>query len=789
MLTPLVMLLVAQVEVKVLPVRGGLTAAIEPRAANERFIWLQVPFGGVTPGGGAAFYRLDRRDGGVVPIAAGSTRDRDERFDLPQLPRTWGEDQLIRTTGLVDSLGFHPFPANLEARAATSSRALLAAIDGGALELLELESGARRALDGFIVGRAFAQRDGRFIVHGRTAASAVGTLVVSPDAGLRFLANVTPSGQLSRGVLLTAFNEVVTEAGDRLGDFAIDPAGLPLTVVAAGELLHVTDGSGVTRVLDTRAADVRFDRSRLGRDFVVFERANGPGLIVESLTGRGRFLNTTAPQGLRSSRGGRVRYDDLPLEVFADGGVGPWVDEPCVWRALSDGEYCVGDGGLVTRAQVGDRSTTLAPNLAVPESLPAWDVVSRGVEQPALLFGPGALLHRTDGIDTFSIGPAETILFEAGGRLVVATDGITLIDPATRERTPFGFPVSVRPFPARRSWLAVLPGCRLHELTLDGASREVASVCPTAVIDTPGGAVFITTTQVLWRNPRRATFEPLVFPDETGFAGTVALNSVRGDTGWFTTSGLSTIQVDVPTGNVLRTVVSRTVEVTPLGLLYDSRSGLTWEALDGGTFPVIDESGVPPGAKTKVGAGAVWLVGAQVQVTTGGPPAVLEFVGGRLWANAEPIATSLVQVRDGGFDVLDADGSQRTFELFAFDPATVRRFGERLWFTGWDEAHGFEPWFFDGTTPRLAADVLPGPASSFPQLVGAFDRGVVVQATRADGLNGAVALLLDPPAERLSPLPGAPPAGCGCRAVDATSLLGLALFARFRRRYSVQRSR
>jgi hypothetical protein len=58
---------------------------------------------------------------------------------------------------------------------------------------------------------------------------------------------------------------------------------------------------------------------------------------------------------------------------------------------------------------------------------------------------------------------------------------------------------------------------------------------------------------------------------------------------------------------------------------------------------------------------------------------------------------------------------------------------------------------------------------------------------RDDGRNGGVALLLDPPLERLPPLPLSPGSGCGCGAAEAAWLPALALLLGRRRAKSLPR--
>ncbi|HUR80499.1 MAG TPA: ELWxxDGT repeat protein [Thermoanaerobaculia bacterium] len=55
-------------------------------------------------------------------------------------------------------------------------------------------------------------------------------------------------------------------------------------------------------------------------------------------------------------------------------------------------------------------------------------------------------------------------------------------------------------------------------------------------------------------------------------------------------------------------------------------------------------------------------------------------------------------------------GSRGTYEVVDPDLAAV---GDRLFFTGWDEAHGFEPWTTDGTNAgtMLFADLTPDPTA------------------------------------------------------------------------------
>jgi ELWxxDGT repeat protein len=71
--------------------------------------------------------------------------------------------------------------------------------------------------------------------------------------------------------------------------------------------------------------------------------------------------------------------------------------------------------------------------------------------------------------------------------------------------------------------------------------------------------------------------------------------------------------------------------------------------------------------------------------------------------------------------------------------------GSRLFFTGWDAAHGSEPWTTDGVSAQLVADLNPGPADSirtFGPLWG-LDRPNFVELGGAllfvadDGQNGA----------------------------------------------------
>jgi ELWxxDGT repeat protein len=305
------------------------------------------------------------------------------------------------------------------------------------------------------------------------------------------------------------------------------------------------------------------------------------------------------------------------------------------------------------------------------------------------------------------------------------------------------------------------------------------------VVDTPGGVLLLTNDEFSFWNARQGRFQPVALPEPTPTAQAPTVRAVVGDTVWVTTPSNSTVAIDAPSGLVLRTLPTTDTLVTPFGTLLDSQTEPVWESLDGSTSRFDGEPSVARRPTVKQGSGAVWLVGLQVQVTTGGPRVLLEFVSGLDWADAEAIGTTLVSVRDGGLEVLDADGGRRSYEVPVLD--VPRRFGDRLWFTGWDEAHGAEPWFFDGTQPRLAADVLPGPRSSFPQLVGSFDRGVVLQAMRDDGRNGGVALLLDPPLERLPPLPLSPGSGCGCGAAEAAWLPALALLLGRRRAKSLPR--
>lgn len=63
--------------------------------------------------------------------------------------------------------------------------------------------------------------------------------------------------------------------------------------------------------------------------------------------------------------------------------------------------------------------------------------------------------------------------------------------------------------------------------------------------------------------------------------------------------------------------------------------------------------------------------------------------------------------------------------------------GEALFFTAWDEAHGWELWRSDGTGPgtTLVKDIRPGPASSDPEQLTAVGGGLYFVAD--DGVSGA----------------------------------------------------
>lgn len=788
MIAAVVVLLLNQVEVRPLAIHGGRASRVELRAANDRFVWFQVPFEGGVAGGGGSLYRLDRLDGGLHPMASASFLDFSDVNEPGQLPRTWADEDLIRSSGIVDRFGFHPFPDNLRTLATTPSRALLARADGGGLQLLRAEDGTRSALNASARGPAYPLSDGRLVAEVNPSDGGTGVLIVSPDGGTRFFAYLTISARLRKGPVFAAFDGLFTEDGTRLGDFAVDPGNSPVMVTATNQALRVTDGSGPGVLLTTNLDEIRFSGAAMGLGFVAFPRNRQPGLIVESLSGGGRVVNANAPEGSLVVSGGRVRYEFSELEVFADGGLGPWKDDVCGWRSLELGagdETCFVDGGLLRRASSDGPVTTLAEGLEFPGGLPQWNFATQKARQRTLLFGTGAFTHWTDGERAYVLGTGETILFEAQNKLVLETDGVTLLDPVTEARTSFGLPLTARPVRAERALLVSLPSCRLLQLSLDGSSTEVAQICPDSLVETPGGALLLTPEQHWWWNARRGTFDrvQMPLPDPNGLRdlpGPQVHRATFGETAWVTTSMNSTIAIDVPSGRIVRSLPSANTVVTGFGAIVDTPVALIWDTLQGPSFPFSSGSSfaLSP-ARLKAGAGAAWVLGSEVQATTGGQPTTLPFKQGTRWAGAHPVAASLVLATETGLEVLDVDGGQRTVPL-RMEPESARFAGDRLWFVAHDDAHGFEPWFFDGVTARLAADLLPGPASSFPRYVGALDRGVVVQAARADGLIGAVALLLDPPAPELPPLP--PPSGCGCKTTAGLeALIALGWVVRRRR--------
>src|SRR5688572_25414400 len=61
-------------------------------------------------------------------------------------------------------------------------------------------------------------------------------------------------------------------------------------------------------------------------------------------------------------------------------------------------------------------------------------------------------------------------------------------------------------------------------------------------------------------------------------------------------------------------------------------------------------------------------------------------------------------------------------------PENLLVWNNHLWFSATNEVHGYELWKFDGQTAALAADILPGPLSSYPLFLAGFGREVCLSA-------------------------------------------------------------
>jgi ELWxxDGT repeat protein len=770
-----------QLNVQLLPIRGDRTTDLQLVAANDQFVWFRVATE-VTPlGGGAGLFRFDRDGGAVRTVAALSELTPSTTADSFPAPQPWGPDGFLVAEGALSR-------ADARRRwgrtvtAANETMALLVEQDRG----WWWEPGREPTGLPFAPGDAVALPDGRLAVDARLRDGGSGVFVASSDGGSTFLRDRHLVGRIDATLVLRSNEEVFTEYGLRLGDWAPFQGRQRGQRRVIGQTrdggLWLFDGTSMTsRRLLTAAAGVVVLETVVGEQLVAFVTRDG-GFMVERLSDGARFATPGAPAERPRFEWGRVVFRSVGLEVLDDGGLSP-LRQPgeCEWKRLRESnpeEFCIMNGQLRWRPSRGAPEMLLPGDLTQAAPVAGWLAERRFNLDRGLLFSNGSSSHWTDGTSSYSLATGERLLQEVGDRLLVARDGFTLIDPSTNAQEALGLPVAVRPLRASRSLFFQFPGCRVRWYSPRRELIELSSDrCVDEVAETPRGTLLLGPSGHAWVDWWRPAVQPVrveAMPRPEGMQRALAF---LGDTVWTTWSSGTIVPIDAASGRTSTPINVGSSSVNRAGVLGFSM-GWRWFSFDGGGWPFgVDRSG----PFVALGTDVAWLISdSAVHVTTGGEPIVVPAVDAGAWRLARAVGHSLVSPTERSLEVLETDGTVRRVEVDVFDPTFAVQSDDQLWFAGFDETHGVELWAFDGTGARLVADLVPGPNSSYPRFIGRVPQGVIVQAGRADGTIGAVAVLFnspDPPSTETRAF-----AGGGCEATPMLELVGILALLRQRRR-------
>jgi ELWxxDGT repeat protein len=741
-------------EVRALPIGGGRTSELQLVAADARSVWFRARTSQDFAGGGPGLFRLDRIDGGIRSIA--SAREALSTFRNESLvrPVPWGDETLLTEVAVLrPGLGSQARLGRLVA--GTPNSALMQAIGSTQLQLWRLGQ-PPRSLDFDVRGQAVALPDGRLAVDvtpsGQASSSAV--LIVAADGGQTVLPDHQLGGRLGSTLVLRRSGGAFLETGERLGDLTVFQGrdlGQPRILVGLRDGgLFVSDGrpdSG--QMLRTGQRGIRLPTAVVGERLVTFRLEDG-GVLVERLGDGARFENPLIDGVLVFDRG-RVRLLGTDLEVLEDGGLGPIPESPpCAWRRFGDQspeELCLARGTLLRRASQDASVEVLAERLSAPEVSPSW-LVDSSRDRLGLFLSEGQREHWTDGIESFTLGTGERLVGRVGDGFLVATDGLTLIDRRTGARTAFGLPLAARPLPSTTELLVELPSCRVLRRTTGIDFEEFWSgTCVDDVVEGAGSMLLVTKDRHAWWKSGLERPVPIAMATiGSPWSDSRQSELARfGDVSWVTTAYRSSVAVDLRTGQTVGSLPLEMLRLNRLGAIGTTSTGTrSWVRFDGGAFPFEDDFGSRGVLFSFVGEDAAWLVGSLVQATTGERPSVLPGVDGGDWWRAAAVKGVLLRATEDFLEVLSPDGGLRRIVVDVADPTELKTHQGRVWFSARDDLHGVEPWVFDGHDAQLIADLVPGPGSSFPQFLGPVPRGVLLQAGRADGTIGAVAVLTEP---------------------------------------------